>query len=87
MTEAEFDRLSTRVTQLEERAEARAKAWRTLRRTCAGLAIFLTVAAVVFLVTAVWLYPTARDFAQIAGFQLLITSLPLSLLAQVLRTH
>jgi len=85
MTEAEFESLRTQVAQLQERADARARVWRNLHRASVGVAILLSVAAAVLFVAAFWLVD--RQFAQMAGSQLLFASLPLTLLAQALRMH
>jgi hypothetical protein len=90
MTETELASLRTQVMELQQQAEQRAQAWLTLSKTITGLALFMLVMALGFIVAGVWLHlkssPTA-EFAQTASSQLLFASLPLILLAQALRTR
>ena len=90
MTEVELVSLRTQVMQLQQQAEQRAQAWQKLSNACVGLALFMLVMALGFIVAGVWLQlrssPTA-EFAQTASSQLLFASLPLIFLAQALRTR
>jgi len=91
MTDAEFVSLQTQVTKLQQQAEHQAQDWRKLRMVSGSLALFLAVMALGFIVAGVWLdpksFPTAYQFAQMMGYLLLFTSLPLSLLTQALRAR
>jgi len=91
MTSTEFESLRAQVTRLQQQAEGQAQDWRRLRMLSGGLALFLAVMALGFIGAGVWLdpkaFPTAHQFAQMMGYQLLFTSLPLSLLTQALRAR
>jgi hypothetical protein len=91
MTVAEIDSLRAQLALLQQQADDRARDWRKLGIVSGSLALFLAVMALGFIVATVSLdpkaYPTAHQFAQIMGYQLLFASLPLCLLTQVLRSR
>jgi hypothetical protein len=90
MTETELVSLRTQVMQLQRQAEQREQAWLKLGKASGGLALALAVMALGFIVAGLWFHlrsSSTAEFAQMASFQLLFTSLPLSLLAQALRTR
>jgi hypothetical protein len=89
MTDVELVALRAQVMRLQEQAEHRAQVWGKLRKIAGGLALLVAVAALGFIVTGILLdpksFPTAHQFAQMMGYQLLFTSLPLGLLTQALQ--
>ena len=89
MTEAELASLRAQLMQLQQRAEHQAQARLKLKKFSGGLALALAVMALGFVLASVWFQlrssPAAAELAQMASFQLLFTSLPLSLLTQALR--
>ena len=90
MTETELVSLRTQVMQLQQQAEQRAQDWRKLSNACVGLAMFMLVMALGFIVAGVWFHlrsSATAEFAQAASSQLLFAALPLIFLAQALRTR
>ncbi len=90
MAEADFEALRARVTQLEERLTRQGNKRRRFGLASSLLAIFFSVAALGFIVTGLWLdaktSPMTHQFVQLLGFQFLVSSLTLGLLAQALRS-
>jgi uncharacterized membrane protein len=89
MTEAEFAVLREQVTSLQQQAEQRAKAWRPIGLAIQIVAIGYAVCAMICIIASIWLdarsYPSTHQFVQIMGYQFLFISIPLSLLAQLVR--
>jgi len=88
MTDAELASLRAQVMQLQQQAEHQAQARLKLGKICGYMALAMSVVALVFLAAGVWFHlrssPTA-EYTQTMVSQLLLTSLPLGLLAQALR--
>jgi hypothetical protein len=89
MTEAELAVLREQVTSLQQQAEQRAKAWRPIGLGVQIFAIAYAVCAMACIIASILLdarsYPSAHQFVQTMGFQFLFISIPLSLLAQLVR--
>jgi hypothetical protein len=89
VADSELETLRNQVSDIQETLERHKASANRLRRLCTLLTIFLAVAAVGFVAASIWFdakaSPTAHQFAQLMGYQLLFASLPLSLLTQALR--
>jgi hypothetical protein len=77
------------VSDIQETLDRHKAGANRLRRLCMLLTIFLAISAMGFVAASIWFdaktYPSTHEFAQLMAYQLLFTSLPLSMLTQALR--
>jgi hypothetical protein len=88
MTDAELASLRAQVMQLQQQAEHQAQARLKLGKICGYIVLAMMAMALGLIVAGIWFHltssPTA-EYTQTMVSQLLLTSLPLGLLAQALR--
>jgi len=88
--QTELARLREEVALIDQRQQNREVRWRTIAAASAALAVFFALVGVAMLAADLWLdladaAPATHTFLRSLFYQLIATSIPLTLLASALR--